>query len=185
MKVAVHPLRAPRGRTRFAAIALLAAGALAAGLLWANWPEPPLPAGARIDRLVVEKAAHLLLAYSHGRLLKEYRVSTGLLPGAKVRAWDLRTPEGDYTIDRHNRTSCCHRSLHISYPSAADRMRARRGGYAPGGDIMIHGLPNGFGWVGRAHQLLNWTAGCVAVTDPEIDELYRATPDGTPIEIRP
>jgi len=166
-------------------IATAAAIAVAALLLWADWPGTPLPAGARIDLLVVEKGAHRLLAYQQGRLLKEYTVSEGPGLGAKLRAGDLRTPEGIYFIDWHNGASCCDQALHVSYPSPRDRMRAQHSGYSPGGDIMVHGLPNGLGWVGRVHQLSDWTKGCIAVTDPEIEELYRATPDGTRIEIRP
>jgi murein L,D-transpeptidase YafK len=170
---------------RLAIVVALAAAGLAALLVWANRPGTPLPAKARIDRLVVLKSAHRLLAYEQGRLLKTYRVSSGFRSGPKLREGDLRTPEGSYLIDRHNGASRFHRALHVSYPSPGDLRRARASGSSPGGDIMIHGLPNGLGWVGRAHLLANWTAGCIALTDPEIEELYRATPDGTPIEIRP
>jgi murein L,D-transpeptidase YafK len=88
-------------------------------------------------------------------------------------------------IDRHNPNSAFHLALHVSYPSAADSARAAAAGIPPGGDIMVHGMRNGFGWIGRAHLLVNWTTGCVAVTNAEMDELYRAVPDGTPITIRP
>lgn len=176
------PRKGPRALGGIAAAVAIASTALA---LWAQWPETPLPAGARIDRLVVEKSAHRLLAYQRGRLLKEYGVAVGPGLGAKQRAGDLRTPEGSYVIDWHNGASCCHQALHVSYPSARDRARAHQAGYSPGGDIMVHGLPNGMGWVGRAHQLRDWTLGCIAVTDAQIEELYWATPDGTPIEIRP
>jgi murein L,D-transpeptidase YafK len=73
----------------------------------------------------------------------------------------------------------------VTYPSVRDSARARAAGYPAGGDIMIHGVPNGYGWIGRAQRLSDWTAGCIALTDSEIDQLYRAVPDGTPIEIRP
>jgi murein L,D-transpeptidase YafK len=168
--------------------ALLTAGVLAAiaavaALLY--WPGLPLPSGAKVDRLVVDKEQHLLLAYSHHRLLKTYRVSLGPASGPKKREGDLRTPEGRYSIDKHNGASAFYMSLHISYPTFADAERARSHGYSPGGAIMIHGLPNGHGWVGRAHLLTDWTAGCIALTDGEIEELYHAVPDGTPIEILP
>ncbi|RYD70798.1 MAG: hypothetical protein EOP84_26055, partial [Verrucomicrobiaceae bacterium] len=94
-------------------------------------------------------------------------------------------PEGNYIIDWRNPKSVCFRSLHISYPDSADKARARTQGVSPGGNIMIHGLPNGFGWIGRLHRLRNWTDGCVGVTNPEMLELWQAIPDGTPIEIRP
>ncbi len=114
-----------------------------------------------------------------------YRVAIGRGgSGPKRREGDGLTPEGDYVIDARNAASGYHRALHISYPSAADRADAARRGVAPGGDVMIHGLKNGFGWIGRLHRMADWTAGCIALTDEEVDELWRAIPDGTPIEIR-
>jgi len=153
--------------------------------LWANWPAAALAADARADLLVVEKGQRRLVAYSQGRVLREYAVALGRDPvGTKVRQGDRRTPEGRYVIDGHNPTSRFHRALHVSYPSAADRETARRGGFDPGGDIMVHGIQNGLGFIGRAHRLLDWTTCCIAVTDAQIEELYRIVPDGTAIEIR-
>ncbi len=127
-----------------------------------------------------------LLGYSHGNLLREYPVSLGRSPvGPKERQGDRRTPEGHYVIDSHNPKSSFHLALHVSYPSAADAARAHAGGYDPGGEIMVHGIHNGIGRIGRVHRLVDRTTGCVAMTDPEIEELYRIVPDGTPIEIRP
>ena len=97
----------------------------------------------------------------------------------------LRLTEGRYFIDAHNPTSSFYRALHISYPSATDVARARAGGYDPGGEIMVHGIHNGLDWIGRAHRLADWTVGCVAATDPEIEELYRVVADGTPIDLLP
>jgi murein L,D-transpeptidase YafK len=175
------------GRSR--EIAVLATGLIvvgAAGAFWANAPRAPLPADSKADLWVVEMGQHHLQAYSHGTLLREYPVSLGRGPsGPKERQGDRRTPEGRYVIDSHNPASSFHLALHVSYPSAADAARARAGGYDPGGEIMVHGIRNGMGWIGRAHRLVDWTIGCVAVTDPEIEELYRIVPDGTPIEIRP
>jgi murein L,D-transpeptidase YafK len=88
-------------------------------------------------------------------------------------------------VDSHNPGSAFHRALHVSYPSAADVARAKAGGYEPGGEIMVHGIHNGLGWIGKAHRWLDWTTGCIAITDPEIEELYRIVPDGTRIDIRP
>jgi murein L,D-transpeptidase YafK len=105
--------------------------------------------------------------------------------GPKLREGDKRTPEGLYAIESHNPRSSFHRALKVSYPSAADRIAAAKRGVAPGGDIMIHGIRNGLGFIGRLQRRLDWTAGCIAVTNPEIEEIYRAVPDGTPIEIRP
>lgn len=160
--------------------------ALVGGAYWAHPHTSPLPDGTKADLLVVEKGARRLSAYSGSTLLRSYAVSLGRDPvGPKVREGDRRTPEGRYSIDHHNPTSAFHRALHVSYPSQSDVTRARAGGYAPGGDIMVHGMRNGLGWLGRAHLLVDWTVGCVAVTDPEIEELYRIVPDGTPIEIKP
>jgi murein L,D-transpeptidase YafK len=159
---------------------------LAAGALWANAPMSPLPAGVKADLLVVEKGQRRLSAYSHGVVLRSYRVSLGRESlGPKIRHGDRKTPEGNYVIDGHNPGSSFHRALHVSYPSAADVARAKAGGYDPGGEIMIHGIHNGLGWIGKSHRLVDWTTGCVAVTDPEIEDLYRIVPDGTKIEIRP
>ena len=95
------------------------------------------------------------------------------------------SPEGRYTIDFHKADSAFHRALHVSYPNAADRLHAKELGVSPGGDIMIHGLPNGEGWIGRLHSLRDWTRGCIAATDAEIEEIFRAVPDGTTIDILP
>lgn len=173
--------------SRRLAIGLAVAGVLIAAVaIWANAPFSPLPADARTDLLVVEKGQRRLLAYGHGGLLRAYLVSLGRDPvGPKMRQGDRRTPEGRYVIDGHNPASSFHRALHVSYPSAADVTRARSGGYDPGGEIMVHGIHNGLGWIGRAQRIVDWTAGCIALTDPEIEELYRVVPDGTPIELRP
>ena len=104
--------------------------------------------------------------------------------GPKKAEGDRRTPEGVYTIDTRIERSAFHRALHISYPNVADRAAAQSAGVSPGGAIMIHGIRNGLGWLGRAHRLIDWTSGCVAVTNPEIEELWRAVRDGTPVEIR-
>jgi murein L,D-transpeptidase YafK len=164
----------------------VAAVLIGTGALWANAPISPLPVDAKADLLVINKVERELLAYSRGSLLRSYRVSLGREPvGTKIRQGDRKTPEGNYVIDSHNPASSFHRALHVSYPSAADVERARAGGYDPGGEIMAHGIHNGLGWIGKAHRLVDWTVGCIAVTDPEIEELYRIVPDGTRIEIRP
>lgn len=158
---------------------------LVAGAIWANAPLSPLPADSKADLLVVEKGSHRLRAHSKGIVLREYPVALGRgSAGSKERQGDGRTPEGRYVIDRHNPTSSFHLALHVSYPPAVDAARGRAGGYDPGGDIMVHGMRNGLGWIGRAHQLVDRTNGCIALTDPEIEELYRIVPDGTAIEIR-
>ena len=121
-----------------------------------------------------------------GQIIKTFKIALGSEPvGAKVRQGDHRTPEGVYVIDSRNAHSKFHRSLHVSYPNTADRERARRLGVSPGGDIFIHGLPNGYGWIGAAHRARDWTDGCIAVTDPEIEEIWKLVENGTPVEIRP
>lgn len=169
------------------AITALASATLGAGVLWANRPPAPLPPGTRADLLVVQKSARRLLLYSHGSVVRSYRIALGHNPvGPKRREGDHRTPEGRYLIDEHNPDSAFHRSLHVSYPSAADIARARAAGYSPGGDVMIHGMRNGVGWLGRLRRMArDWTDGCIAVSDAEMDEIYRVVPDGTPIEILP
>lgn len=158
----------------------------AGALAWAHWPEPALPEPVTADRVLVDKSEHRLVLLRDGSVLKGYRVSFGADPvGHKQREGDERTPEGLYRIDRRNARSAFHRSLHVSYPDRRDVERARELGFAPGGDIMIHGIRNGLGWAGRLHRLADWTDGCIAVTNREMDELWRAVPDGTPIEIRP
>jgi murein L,D-transpeptidase YafK len=145
-----------------------------------------LPAGTVADRIVIEKAAHRLSLYLGDRLLKTYSIALGANPkGPKERQGDGRTPEGRYVIDARKRNSAFHRALHVSYPNAQDRQRARRLGVAPGGDIMIHGLPNGMGMLGRTHLLRDWTQGCIAVTNDEIEEIWRVVPNGTRVEIQP
>lgn len=146
----------------------------------------PLPQDAVADRVLVEKSARRLTLLRGETVLKTYRVSLGREPlGAKEFEGDQRTPEGIYTIDFHKPDSDYHLALHISYPEQHDIDRAAPHNRSAGSDIMIHGLRNGDGWIGGFHRQSDWTAGCIAVTDFEIEEIYRAVPDGTPIEIRP
>jgi murein L,D-transpeptidase YafK len=146
----------------------------------------PLPRDAMADRVLVEKSARRLTLLRNGNALKTYRVALGRAPvGAKEYEGDQRTPEGTYSIDFHKPDSDYHLALHVSYPEQRDIDRAAVQGLSAGSDIMIHGLPNGRGWIGRFHRRNDWTAGCVAVTDFEIEEIYRAVSDGTPIELRP
>jgi hypothetical protein len=138
------------------------------------------------DKLVVEKSKRRLMLFANGKVLKVYRIALGKQPiGAKQREGDKKTPEGNYFIDYHKRDSNYHLALHISYPNEDDLERARREGVEPGSAIMIHGIMNGWGWLGELHLAWDWTGGCIAVTNEEMEELWWAVPDGTPIEIRP
>jgi murein L,D-transpeptidase YafK len=148
--------------------------------------SPPLPDGVRADSLVVEKARRLMHLYSGGALAKSYRIGLGPSPvGHKQEQGDGRTPEGRYRIVGRNPGSSFHLSLRVSYPSAADVERARRHVVSPGGDIFIHGTPGTSGQGSGSRPPSDWTLGCVAVTNDEIEELWRAVPDGTPVVIRP
>jgi murein L,D-transpeptidase YafK len=138
------------------------------------------------DRIVVEKSAHTMTLLRQGKVLKTYTVALSTVPvGAKEHTGDHKVPEGLYTIDRKNPHSQFHLALHISYPNAADSERARKLGLAPGGDIEIHGLSEAYSWIGGVHRAVDWTDGCVAVTNAEIEEIYPLVPVGTPLEIRP
>lgn len=138
------------------------------------------------DRIVIEKKDRRLTLLSRGEVLKTYRIALGGNPtGTKEREGDNKTPEGTYVIDSRNKNSEFHRSLHISYPNETDKKRARELGVSPGGDIMIHGIKKGFSWVGGSHAELDWTQGCIAVTDEEIEEIWKLAPDGTIVEIKP
>jgi murein L,D-transpeptidase YafK len=154
--------------------------------IYAHHVWSPLPAGTTIDRILVEKSARRLSIFRNGKNLKSYCVALGHNPiGAKQEEGDMRTPEGVYTIDSRNPQSDYHLALHVSYPSEEDTARAAERGVNAGFDIMIHGIQNGGGWIGAFHRMHDWTAGCIALTDEEIEELWRVTRDGTPIEIRP
>ena len=145
-------------------------------------PLPPLT--GTIDRILVEKAARRLTVFRGGEALRSYTVALGASPvGDKTRQGDGRTPEGQFRINRRNAASAFHLSLGLDYPQRDDVIRARAGGYSPGGDIFIHGQPNAL--AGKPTLRRDWTAGCIAVSDKEIEELWRIAPVGTPVEIRP
>jgi murein L,D-transpeptidase YafK len=166
------------------AVALILFSALSAICLTAQ-TDAPLPSSAVADKVIVLKRERKLLLMQDGKTLKTYPIALGANPtGTKTHQGDHRTPEGHYTLDRHNAHSQYHRSLHISYPNAEDVARAHKLGLSPGGDIFIHGLPNGY--EPAANEAPDdWTDGCIAVTNSEIDEIFRAVLDGTPIEIKP
>jgi tetratricopeptide (TPR) repeat protein len=138
------------------------------------------------DKILIEKKERRLALISRGKVLKTYKIALGGDPsGPKERQGDNKTPEGTYVIDSRNKDSRYHLSLHISYPNEKDKKRAKELGVSPGGDIMIHGIKNGLSWVGNFHTEVDWTKGCIAVTDEEIEEIDKLTPTGTIVEIRP
>jgi murein L,D-transpeptidase YafK len=174
----------------FANLLLVAVLALAAVVIWERDYAPPdvppalAPLDGRIDRILIEKDARRLTVFRGGEALRSYRIALGFAAeGDKQRQGDGRTPEGVFRVDRRNPESAYHLSLGIDYPQADDIARAQAGGYSPGGDIFIHGQPNGVGSVVTLPY--DWTAGCIAVSDDEIEELWRVTPVGTEVEIRP
>lgn len=139
-----------------------------------------------VDKVLIEKKKRRLTLISEGEAIKTYKIALGGAPvGPKERQGDNKTPEGIYTIASRNRHSDYHLSLRISYPNEKDAKRAKELGVSPGGDIMIHGIKNGLSWVGDFHTQIDWTEGCIAVTNKEMEEIARLVPNGTPVEIRP
>ena len=148
---------------------------------------PPQAApDARATLIVVEKQAHRLNLIRNGQVLKTYDVALGSNPvGHKQQEGDRRTPEGIYAIDFKHPRSRFHFALRVSYPNAEDRKQAQQRNVPAGSDIMIHGLPNGLGLLGRFVLGRNWTDGCIAVTNKEIEEIWAMVDVGTPIQIKP
>lgn len=181
----------------FAAIVALAGGSKAtrASQLVADKPNPmlrnyPRPETAsdslHIDSIAVHKAEHELLVFKQGKLLKVYTVRLSSQPvGPKHAAGDNKTPEGLYYINAKNPYSSFHKSLSISYPNALDMNYAKTHGLLPGGDIVIHGLPNGAEKLGKNRYRNDWTSGCIALTNDDIDELFEKINTGIPILITP
>ncbi len=171
------------GRTSRLLVALAIIGPVVFSALPAERAGATIP-GA--DKVVVFKSKRVLVVLKEGEILKTYRVSLGGNPqGHKLKTGDQRTPEGTYILDTRNPNSKYHLSIRISYPSEADIQRAQKMGVTPGGDIMIHGLPNGMAKAEQSYRKSDWTNGCIAVTNNEIEEIWHLVPDGTPIEIRP
>jgi murein L,D-transpeptidase YafK len=141
---------------------------------------------AQADKIVIVKSTHTMTLLRGDRVLKTYKVALGTVPvGPKRMEGDHKTPEGNYVIDSRNPQSQFHLALHISYPSAADQQKARKPGARPGGAIIIHGLARSFAYLGPLHRQTDWTDGCVAVTNAEIEEIWKLVPVGTKVEIRP
>jgi len=160
------------------AIAVLAAAALRA--------EDPIALREQADSVLVDKSDRKLYLLKAGRVLREVDVSLGLVPtGPKQREGDFRTPEGRYVLDARNTDSDFFLSIHVSYPNESDRARARAQGVDPGGQIMIHGLPNEPKHDLRRYLDTDWTDGCIAVSNSDMVDIWLMTRESTPIEIRP
>ncbi|MDI6800430.1 MAG: L,D-transpeptidase family protein [Thermodesulfovibrionales bacterium] len=141
---------------------------------------------SKADKVVVIKSKRVMMLLKDGDIIKTYKVSLGKNPvGPKDREGDNKTPEGNYILDSRNLKSKYYLAIHISYPNDNDIINAQRAGVPPGGGIMIHGLPKELEELGKFHRNLNWTNGCVAVTNTEIEEIWQLIADGTQIEIKP
>lgn len=171
-------------RTKILLIGLVATSLVTLFVFTHDWN--PLPPGTTIDRILIEKSRRQLSIFQNGRRLKTYRVALGRNPiGPKEQEGDDKTPEGVYHIDERKADSDYHLALHLSFPNEQDTAGAVARGISAGSDIEIHGLPNDKNWIGPAHRQIDWTAGCIALTDAEIEELWRITPVGTMVEIVP
>lgn len=138
------------------------------------------------DLIVVIKSKRVMFIMKEGKIIKAYRISLGKTPvGKKTSQGDGKTPEGRYYIEGRNPNSNFYRALKISYPSEEDILKATKAGINPGGAIMIHGLSKKVEYLGKYHIIDDWTEGCIAVTNEEMDEIWRIVPDGIPIEILP
>ncbi|PAU65377.1 hypothetical protein BZL41_06815 [Pseudomonas sp. PIC25] len=146
----------------------------------------PTLEGQQVDKVLVVKSERKLHLISKGQTLKSYRVSLGKQPkGPKLREGDKRTPEGFYWIDWRKPSDKYNLSMHISYPNARDLARARQEGVPPGSMIMIHGTPLDEEYPEWYFQTLDWTEGCIALTNADMKEIWSLVKDGTLIEIRP
>jgi len=149
------------------------------------YPEKKLPKGKIIDKIEVYKSKRKMFVYSDGKLLKTYTISLGRNPvGHKEVEGDFKTPEGIYEINAKNPNSGYHKNLGVSYPNEKDIEHAKSLGKSPGGDIKIHGIRNGSGFISKFQRWKDWTAGCIAVTNDEVDELYESVKIGAKIEIK-
>lgn len=162
-------------------------GIFGAAALFLRLPPPPvdLPAlTGQVDLIRVEKSARKMTLYQNGTPVRTYRIALGFTPaGDKLRQGDGKTPEGRFLIDRRNDRSAYHLSLGLNYPLPKDVARATKANYDPGGDIMIHGQPNAL--PGSTILKGDWTAGCIAVSNAEMQEIWAVTQIGTVVEVLP
>ena len=140
----------------------------------------------KAELVIVIKNEYRLYLIRDEKLFASFPVVFGPNPkGHKQQQGDERTPEGEYVLDYKNTNSSYYKSIHISYPNDQDRENAKKLGVSPGGDIMIHGQPNRWGKFSLVTQLFNWTNGCIALSNRDMDAVWNAVDPGTPIQIRP
>jgi murein L,D-transpeptidase YafK len=167
---------------------LLLAPLLLAGLACADLASAQLPRAepTKADLVIVRKKDRTLELRRDGRVIEAFPIALGPSPaGPKRKEGDGRTPEGVYTLDWRNSNSQFYRAIHVSYPRGDDQLHARRWGVSPGGLIMLHGLPNGVSAARVGHPWSDWTNGCIAVTNEEMDQIWSMVEDGTTIIIYP
>ena len=146
----------------------------------------PVFAIKKADQVLVDKSERAMYLMRGGHTFKKYKIALGGNPiGHKQQQGDQRTPEGWYTLDYKKADSAFYKAIHISYPNRKDKARARKKRVKPGGFIMIHGQKNGLGWAAYVTQQFDWTEGCIAVTNAEMDEIWKAIDPGTKIYIYP
>jgi len=180
-----HTMRYGHGLRRFRNIMRIVLLCIVGTLMWSGL-EYASASLARVDKVVVIKGKRLLILMKDGELFKTYRVSLGKRPeGHKIESGDQRTPEGRYILDSKNPKSKYHLAIHISYPNELDTINAQKRGVSPGGGIMIHGLPQHAPHFKEINGYADWTNGCIAVTNPEMEEIWQFVNAGTPIEIKP
>lgn len=180
-------------RTKYLSVIVLLALVLPVGVFgytkvlgrYGSGSVPPMAAlDQQADRIVVHKAAREMQLLRGDIVLGTYKVALGSAPtGHKRQEGDEKTPVGDYVVDWRNERSVAHLSLHISYPNEQDVQTAAQANVSAGGNIMIHGLPNGWGALGAVHHLWDWTDGCVAVTNAEMQQIWSKVANGTKISI--
>jgi murein L,D-transpeptidase YafK len=157
-------------------------------IIYRFYPYSPMPDNIAIEKIIVDKSERKLMVYADGSVIKTFTIALGDQPiGPKEKKDDEKTPEGEYIINGKlgEGVSGFYKNLGVSYPSTKDKLNARQKGFSTGGDIKIHGLKNGLGFIGRFQSWMDWTDGCMAVTNEEMDDLYRHVKIGTPIIINP
>lgn len=174
------------GRRRATAILLVLAATLGLAGCGGGAPERPSPSASYADKVLVKKSERKMQLWKNGAVIREYRIALGPSPkGHKFQEGDKRTPIGDYVLDWRNPSSNYYKSIHVSYPNERDKALAKLLGITPGGMIMVHGMPNHIQspLVRAEYSRRDWTDGCIAVQDHEMDEIWRMVRDGTPIRI--